>query len=120
MNEKIAQRLKSFGYIVTTEDTWVIDFLIQKVENYIKNECNVDTVPEGLIETQIDMVCGEFLLMKKQTNSLGDMDVSEAIKTIAEGDTTITFQSGMTIDSFITYLMEKGKGDFSCYRKLKW
>lgn len=124
--EAVLKRLVSFGYTLKEDDAWTICFCIQKVENHIKNSCNILSVPDGLFNVAVDMVCGEFLFAMKQTGKLelGDLDLDGAITQIHEGDTTIQFGSGSSdeekFNSFVNYLMTEGEGDFVCYRKLKW
>jgi len=127
MLEDVTARLASFGYTVTGDDSWVLDFIIQKVENHIKNDCNVDAVPEGLHNIAVDMVVGEFLLSKKSTGQLTGFNLDAAIKQIQEGDTSVTFAIGegdstpeKRLDTLISYLMNYGKGDFASYRCFKW
>lgn len=124
--EAVLNRLVSFGYELKETDTWSICFAIGKVENHIKNSCNITSVPDGLFHVAVDMVCGEFLFAQKQTGqlSIGDLDLTGAIKQISEGDTTVTFGDGMSDEDrfnvMLNYLMTKGEGDFVCYRKLRW
>ena len=124
--EAVLKRLVSFGYSLEEDDGWVICFAIQKVENHIKNSCNTTSVPDGLFNVAVDMVCGEFLLSKKQTGKLQleDIDLDGAITQIHEGDTTVHFASGMSdeekFSNFLNHLLHDGEGDFVCYRKLKW
>lgn len=127
MIEDVTARLDSFGYQVNDNDSWVLDFIIQKVENHIKNDCNVDDVPEGLYNIAVDMVVGEFLLNKKAAGQLTGFNLDSAIKQIQEGDTSITFAIGegdstpeQRLDMLISYLMNYGKGDFASYRCFKW
>jgi len=127
MLEDVKARLASFGYTVTEADAWILDFIIQKVENHIKNDCNVDAVPEGLHNIAVDMAVGEFLLSKKSTGQLTGFDLSTAVKQIQEGDTNITYAIGsgdstpeQRLDMLISYLMNHGKGEFASYRCFKW
>ncbi len=127
MLEDVTARLASFGYEVTAGDNWGLDFIIQKVENHIKNDCNVDAVPEGLHNIAVDMVVGEFLLSKKSTGQLTGFNLDAAIKQIQEGDTSVTFAIGegdstpeKRLDVLISYLMNYGKDDFASYRCFKW
>ena len=127
MLEDVTKRLESFGYEVTEDDAWMIEFLIQKIENSIKADCNVSSVPDGLYSVATDMICGEFLFAKKQTGQLEDFNLEAALKSVQAGDTTVTYAIGdasMTpeqrLNSLISYLMTKGKGEFACYRKIKW
>ena len=96
------------------------------MENHIKNSCNTTSVPDGLLNVAVDMVCGEFLLSKKQTGKLQleNIDLNGAITQIHEGDITVQFANGMSdeekFDNFLNYLLHNGEGDFVCYRRLKW
>lgn len=124
--EAVLKRLVSFGYHLKEDDGWVICFAMQKVENHIKNSCNTTDIPDGLFHVAVDMVCGEFLFAKKQTGKLEltDIDLNGAIASISEGDTTVSFVAGASdedkFNSFLTYLLHNGEGDFVCYRRLKW
>lgn len=124
--EAVLNRLVSFGYTPKEDDGWVLSFVMQKVENHIKDSCNTTSIPDGLFHVAVDMVCGEFLYSKKQTNQLeiADLDLSGAIASISEGDTSVSFDSASTdeqkFNTLLNFLMTKGEGDFICYRKLKW
>ena len=123
---RVLQRLESLGYFLIESDSWVISFSIQKIENHIKNCCNLTVIPDGLIHTAVDMICGEFLLAKKQTGQLelGNLDLDGAISSIKEGDTQVNFGSGTSdeekFQQLVSYLMHFGDGDLVCYRKIKW
>ena len=65
MFEKTVKRLEGFGYKLKAGDKAVLKFAVEKVTNTIKNECNVLTVPDGLINIAVDMAAGEFLGAKK-------------------------------------------------------
>lgn len=125
----VGKLLESFGYEIQDGDDWLLGFCIQKVENSIKNECNVSSVPCGLKKVATQMVVGEFLFSKKGIGQLQglDVDIDAAIKQIHEGDTTVTFAFGdgsMTpekrLDMLIAYLMQNGKNQFVHYRRLRW
>lgn len=128
--KKILQRLISFGYTPSEADSWMITFCMEKVENHIKNSCNISEIPDGLKEIKIDRICGEFLFSKKQTNQLNadnGFDVEMAIKQVQAGDTNVTFAVGegsetleTKLNALISYLMNFGEGDFVCYRQIKW
>lgn len=124
--EMVLKRLVSFGYNLEEDDAWVLCFTMQKVENHINHSCNTTSIPVGLYDIAVDMVCGEFLLVKKQTGKLllENLDLDGAITQIHEGDVTIQFANGVSdeekFNSFLNYLLHNGEGDFVCYRKLKW
>ncbi|EIC94620.1 hypothetical protein HMPREF9970_0285 [Lachnoanaerobaculum saburreum F0468] len=129
MLERIKERLRSIGYAVKDSDDIAINFAMQKVENTIKNDCNISAIPDGLMHIAIDMVVGEFLISKKTfaPNDLLNFNLDSAIKQIQEGDTNISFAVGegsktdeQRLDSFIDYLLNYGRDEFIAYRRFRW
>jgi len=123
MYTDVIGRLKSFGCLVLDTDQWALEYLIAKVTNEIKNECNISGIPEGLHHIAIDMVCGEFMQMKKGTGQLDDLDVEATLKQIHEGDTTITYavaDKSITLDGLIEYLINGQRSQFITYRRVSW
>lgn len=129
MLERIKERLQSMGYAVKDSDDIAINFAMQKVENTIKNDCNVSAIPDGLMNIAIDMVVGEFLMSKKTfaPDDLLNFNLDSAIKQIQEGDTNISFAVGegsktdeQRLDSFIDYLLNYGRDEFITYRRFRW
>lgn len=129
MLERIKERLQSIGYAVKDSDDIAINFAMQKVENTIKNDCNIPAIPDGLMNIAIDMVVGEFLMSKKTfaPNDLLNLNLDSAIKQIQEGDTNISFAVGegsktdeQRLDSFIDYLLNYGRDEFITYRRFRW
>lgn len=127
MLDDVVKRLESLGYTATEADTWVLGFIIEKVENHIKNDCNVSEVPDGLHQIAVDMAVGEFLFQKKSTGQLTGFDMEAVVKQVQEGDTSVTYAIGegsstpeQRFDSLVHYLMNYGKGSFASYRRIKW
>ena len=125
----VGKLLQSFGYELQDGDDWLLGFCIQKVENNIKNECNVSSVPCGLKKVAAQMVVGEFLFSKKGIGQLTglEIDIDAAVKQIQEGDTSVTFAFGdgsstpeKRLDLLIAFLMQNGKEQFVHYRRLRW
>ena len=129
MLKSVKDRLKSFGYELQKDDEITLNFCIQKVENTIKNDCNISSIPEGLINIVVDMAVGEFLIAKKtfSPDSITGIDLDTAVKQIQTGDTNVIFsvaEGSMTdeqrLNTFLNYLMTYGRSEFSCYRKIRW
>jgi hypothetical protein len=124
--EDIKNRLAFFGYTILDSDALALNFVIDKVENKIKNECSITEIPDGLYQVEIDRICGEFLFAKKQSGQLTEYDFDLIEKQIQDGDTTVTYaiEAGQTpeqrFDKLIKNLMECGKGEFASFRRLKW
>lgn len=129
MLERVKKRLESFGYILKDEDKAILSFSIEKVTNTIKNDCNVSSVPDGLVKIAVDMAAGEFLTAKKtfSPDGIEGLDLDYAVKQIQEGDTNIVFATGeasltpeQRLSSLLNYLLTHGRDEFSCYRRLRW
>ena len=120
MLEDVTKRLEALGFTVTDNEAWVLQFCIDKVENRIKNNCNVSAVPKGLREVAVDLVCGEFLFGKMNT---GALDFTRAVKRIKEGDTDVEYAEGTSDAELVGKLINDLRGreaDFAAYRKIVW
>ena len=125
--EQVIDRLGQLGYTATEADNDAIDFELTKILNYTKNYCNITEIPEILDLRIIDRVVGEFLFYKKNSGSLEGFNYDLVIKSIKEGDTTLTYAVGQgedtpenRFDSFIKKL-ERGYDKWiTPYRRLRW
>lgn len=126
LTESVLKRLDSFGYTLSEADVYAIAFSVQKVEDSIKNDCNVSEIPEGLMNIAVDMVCGEMLgtLYRTGKLSLDGLDLDGAIASVSAGDTSVSFDNAMSDDGKFTTLVQLlqgvGRGEFACYRKIRW
>ena len=125
--ENVIKRLKHLGYVASAEDNEQIEFELNKTLNYVKNYCNITTIPEILDLRIIDKVCGEFLHYKKNSGSLENFDYDAVIKSIKEGDTTITYAVGQGEDTpenrFDTFIKSLDRGFdkwLTPHRRLRW
>ena len=138
METKIYERLISLGYAIENEvgeggdiiyhptptDLMLITLISDKVTSKIKSDCNSDTVPTEIESLVVDNIVGEFLLNKKSLGTLviDDMDLTDAVKSITEGDTTIQFAEGSSqsemLDMLIKHLLRPI--DLSDYRRIRW
>lgn len=125
--EHIIDRLTQLGYSSTESDYDQIDFELQTVINYVINNFTRDGVPEILDNRIIDRVCSSFLYYKKNSGSLEGFNYDAVIKSIKEGDTTITYAVGQgedtpenRFDSFVKQL-ERGFDKWCTpHRRLQW
>ena len=123
----VSARLAQLGYTVTDDDTERLKFETGKIIDYVLNYCNITTIPAILNPRIIDRICGEFLFYKKNSGQLTTFDYDATIKSIKEGDTTLTYavgQEGDTpesrFDSFVKQL-ERGFDKWLVpHRKLRW
>jgi hypothetical protein len=134
MLEDVTLRLLSLGYTVIEADSWMIQFIIGKVQQEIivqagvyDADLGVMVVPDGLYWYAVDKATGEFMGEKKSIGGLTGFDVSAAVKSIQEGDTSVTFAFGSgdltpekRLDLLISYLKGDESGTLASYRKLQW
>ena len=126
LTELVLRRLDSFGYAATEADAFCIAFSVQKQENSIMNICNVAQVPEGLMNIAVDMVCGDVLgtLYSIGKLTIDGLDLDGAIASVSAGDTSVTIDSAASdVGKFTTLLQllqNGGRGEFACYRSLRW
>lgn len=129
MKDAVIKRLASFGFTISAGDGWALDFIIQKVENHIRDSCNIRDIPEELFEVEVDMVVGEFLQGKKSSGRLDgfEFEAEAAVKQIQEGDTSVTFALGegsltpeQRVDRLIEALLSGGRGQLVAHRRIQW
>lgn len=125
LTESVLKRLDSLGYESTESDAYCIAFSVHKVEQNIKSNCNVSEVPEGLTNIAVDMVCSDILGILYRTGKLEltTLNLDGAIASVTAGDTSVSFDSATSdVEKFTTLLqlLSCGKGEFACYRTIRW
>ena len=125
--ELVIKRLTQLGYVCKESDYEQIDFELTKILNYVKNYCNITTIPEILDYRIIDRVCADFLYYKKNSGSLEGFNYDAVIKSIKEGDTTLTYAVGQGEDTpenrFDTFVRQLERGFdkwITPHRRLRW
>jgi hypothetical protein len=115
------------GYVATMEDNDNIEYELNKTLNYVKNYCNITTIPEILDPRIIDRICSDFLYYKKNSGSLEGFNYDAVIKSIKEGDTTLTYAVGQgedtpenRFDAFVKSLERGFDKWLTHYRRIKW
>ena len=125
--EQVIERLKMLGYTPTTQDNDQIDYEMNMVLNYVRNYCNITVIPEILDSRIVDRICSDFLFYKKNSGSLEGFNYDLVIKSIKEGDTTLTYAVGQgedtpenRFDSFVKKLERGFDKWITPYRRLRW
>lgn len=122
--DDVKHNLKSYGYIATSGDDWLINFCIEKVNEHIKSFTNQSKVPAGLKYVALDMATGEVLSAKKQSGELTAITFEAVAKSIQEGDTIVTYATDVSpekqFDMMIDRMIHGHQAQLVSYRRLKW
>lgn len=124
---QVVSRLNQLGYKAVENDNAQIEFELNKIINYTKNYCNLEKLPDIIDPRLIDRVCADFLYYKKNSGNLDGFNYDAVIKSIKEGDTTLTYAVGQgedtpenRFDSFVKQL-ERGYDKWCTpHRRLRW
>ena len=123
----VERKLQSLRYTAVSSDDWIINFITDKTENYIKSNCNISVIPDELLQIMVDMICGEFLNTKKNSGNLDieGLNFEMVSKSVQEGDTKVEFftDGTATADQLFNKLIQALTGrkeELSSYRCIKW
>lgn len=107
------KKLLGFSREDDSKDT-ILEFILEDVEEMIKNYCNVPTIPEQLNSTILRMAIDMY-----KNESLGSEDIAlGSISSISEGDTSVSYRSSAS--EFKESLLKDYKSQLNRYRKLRW
>lgn len=125
--EDVVNRLTQLGYTPDESDYEHITFEMNKIFNYVKNYCNITTIPDILDYRMTDRVCADFLNYKKNSGSLQGFNYDVVIKSIKEGDTQIQYAVGQgedtpenRFDAFVKSLERGFDKWITPHRRLRW
>lgn len=126
----VIERLSFFKLDTLPEEISVLNYLISKVLHSINNITNQHytekTLPDDLYSIAVDKIAGEFLLFKKNSGNMSEIDFSPLEKQIQMGDTSITYAiEGVTspekrLDILINYLINGRDNELIRFRRLVW
>ena len=125
--EAVKSRLKMLGYTPSDTDDVMIDWELKRAERYILDFCNVQKLPEELLETVVDMAAAQILMARKATGALEGYDFAAAVKSIQEGDTTVSYAVGegsqtpeQRFDALMSSMAAPPIQSHLRYRRLQW
>ena len=107
------KKLLGFSREDDSKDT-ILEFILEDVEEMVKNYCNVPTIPEQLNSTILRMAIDMY-----KNESLGSEDIAlGSISSISEGDTSVSYRSSAS--EVKESLLKDYKSQLNRYRKLRW
>lgn len=93
----------------------ILEFVIDDVEETIKNYCHVDTVPDGLMNTGYRMAMDLY----RNENIGSCTGATGSVSSITEGDTSTSFRQYVD-DNFKDTVLKSYKSSLNRYRKVAW
>ncbi len=106
------EKLKRLLGIEDESRDFVVDFLIEDVEETIKNYCNVEELPEGLLNTAYRMAMDLY-----RNENIGQDSVAVSVSAITEGDTSTSFKQ-YADDNFKDTILKNYSRTLNRYRKV--
>ncbi len=126
--DDVILRLQALGYNIDEGDNVALEYVINGTEQYIKNFCNISEIPDELYYVAVDMAAGTMLKTKHSIgiNVCKNIDFeSDSIKSITEGDVSVTYNSDSVNSAAAKYnalldkLCKRDK-DLIAFRKVRW
>lgn len=108
------EKLKQLLGIKNDDKDFILEFTIERVENTIKNYCNIKEIPTELNNTVLSMAMELY-----RTENFGNEEEDKNIKSIQVGDTTTTFETKSNKD-ISKELLKDYKVQLNPFRKLRW
>jgi len=128
--DDVVGRLGQLGYhvdVANTNDVEQLKYTIRYFTQYASNFCNIKSIPEIVNPRVIDRICSDFLFHKKNMGLLKDFDYSIAVRSLTEGDTSITYAIGQgneTMESRFDASVRQLERGFdkwlTPHRRLRW
>lgn len=108
------EKLKRLLGIEDDSKDFILEFAIERVEEVIKNYCNIKEIPTELNNTVISMTMELYRI-----ENFGSEGEAKDIKSIQVGDTTTTFESKSNKDTS-KELLKNYKAQIDPFRNLRW
>lgn len=118
--EEVVEMLAYYGYTVNADEAGKVRTAIKLTKNDILNFCNIAKITEEMNLLFIKLTALNYLKKVNDVSDSGQVP-SGAIKSITEGDVSITYSTSE--DDSLSYLEDGIKNIYAeliNYRKLAW
>lgn len=123
IKKTVIELLKPFG-VEIAEDDFTLLFLIQSTTQDILNYCNLKELPKELNHVVARRVVANLLNLKLQASGEGSIEVEKGIKSITEGDVSVSYDTsldkGVLIAKFIKDNLKYGMDNLYSFRDFRW
>lgn len=108
------EKLKLLLGIKDDKKDLILEFTLDKIEETIKNYCNIRQIPKELETTVLSMAMELYRI-----ENFGSEELGKDIKSIAVGDTTTTFESNTSKD-VAKGLLKNYTTQIDPFKDLRW
>lgn len=104
--------LKTYLGITDESQDPMLQFIMADVEESIKNYCNIEEIPEGLLNTAYRMAMDVY-----RNENIGHEEGACSVSSLTEGDTSMSF-GGTSDEGFKDSLLKNYEKTLRRYRKV--
>lgn len=112
--EELRERLFDLGCETDENEGEALTRALRRAEQFVMNECCVERVPSELRFAALDIAAGEYLASRLQSEG------ERGIKSVTEGDFSVTFKDMTEDEAVIDSLIASGKEALAAFRRIKW
>ena len=112
--EELRERLFDLGFDTDENEGEALERALRRAEQCVMNECCVEKVPFELRFAALDLAAGEYLSGKLTC------DEERGIKSVTEGDFSVTFKDKTEDEAVIDSLFASGREALCAFRRIKW
>lgn len=120
----VRARLEALGYDLPEDEGPAVDMAVLRAECRLKALTNQREVPAGLLYVWADMAAGDHLAERKAVGGLEGYDFSEAVKSVSEGDTSVTYTGVASpearFEALLARLWDPSEHILAAYRRIRW
>lgn len=99
----------------TSEETELLQFVLDTATQKVLSYCNIDKIPEGLTNTVVRMAADIWRI-----EGYGSESKPQEVTSVKRGDVSTSFASVSTTETVLGDYLSKYKSVLNHYRKLRW
>lgn len=121
--DKVIELIELFGIRISTDDFYLA-FAVESTIQDILNFCNLKEIPVELEHVIVRRVLAKILDFKLQTSDADSINIEKGIKSITEGDVSISYDTsldrGVLLSKFIKDGLNYGTDNLYSFRDFRW
>lgn len=105
----------------STDKDFALEFILEDIENRVLDYCHIEEIPERLVNTCYRMAMDVY--RNENVGSEESASTNIGIKSISEGDTTVSYgevDGGKSTTNYMDSLLKNYVSQLNRYRKLVW